>query len=222
MSDSTDISIPAMVDLVDGVWQDGFTYTVTAITDGSVNSGVFYDSGITSVTFPLSLTSIGNSAFELCSGLTGELNLGECTNLTSIGSYAFANCSGLTSVDLSGCTSLTSIGRNAFQSCSGLTGELNLSNCTNLTSIGRDAFQYCSGLTSVDLSGCTSLTSIGRYAFRNCSALESVVFPEGSTGWYVTTSATVTSGTPVDVTNSSTNASNLTGQYVDYYWKRNA
>ncbi len=397
LSDSTDVVIPSTVDLVDGVWQDGNTYTVTAIADRVYSSGVFYDSGITSIEFPSTLLSIGGRAFQNCSGLKGELNLGECTSLTSIGDYAFFDCSGLTGeLDFSNCTSLTSIGDRAFRGCSGLTGELNLGGCTSLTSIGwyafsscsgltgtvtipasvisigynpfaswsnlegivveegnseyylegnclienstktlitgfnsstipsdikaigyyafdgcsgltgelnlggctsltsiggwafngcdgltsislpssltsigNNAFQYCSGLTSVDLSGCTSLTSIGsdaftfcsgltsvdlsgctsltsigssafsycskltsislpssltsigRYAFSGCRVLESVVFPEGSTGWEVSTSSSMTNPISVNVTNPSTNARNLTGQYYNYYWKRN-
>ena len=238
VSNSTDISIPAMVDLVDGVWQDGFTYTVTAITDGGSTSGVFYNSGITSIELPSTLQTIGNYAFYSCSGLT---SISLPSSLTSIGRYAFSGCSELTSVNLSGCTSLTSIGESAFGGCSGLTS---ISLPSSLTSIEDYAFERCSGLTSVDLSGCTSLTiighsafgdcskltsislpssltSIGIWAFNGCSALESVVFPEGSTGWYVTRSSTATSGTNVSVTNASTNASNLTGQYLTYYWKRN-
>ena len=210
----------------------------------SINDGLFsHCSGLKSVTLPSTLKTIGRKAFYNCSGLTGGLNLGGCTRLTSIGDYAFRNCSGLTGgLDFSNCTSLTSIGGRAFYNCSGLTGGLNLGGCTRLTSIGSSAFFNCRGLTSIslpssltsigssafeDCSGLTSislpssLTSIGSYAFRDCSALESVVFPEGSTGWYVTTSSTATSGDPVDVTNSNTNASNLTGQYVEYYWKRN-
>ena len=74
-------------------------------------------------------------------------------------------------------------------------------------------------LTSVDFSGCISLTIIGENAFSGCTSLTSVTFPN-TTGWYVTTSPTATSGTPIDVTNPSTNASNFTGQYSSYYWKR--
>ena len=195
---------------------------------------------------PSYITSIGDYAFQNCSGLTGELNLGGCTSLTSIGGSAFDGCSGLTGeLNLGGCTSLTSIGDRAFDGCSGLTGELDLSNCTSLTSIGNAAFFDCSKLTSIslpssltsignsafyscdgltgelDLSNCTSLTSIGYMAFFDCGALKSVVFPEGSTGWYVTQDETATSGTPVSVTNSSTNARNLTDKYDNYYWKRN-
>ena len=217
-ADTTDIVIPAKVDLVDGVWQDGNTYTVTIIADGGSNTGVFEDSGITSVTFPSSLTSIGIAAFKYCSGLT---SISLPSSLTSIGSNAFGRCSGLTGeLDFSNCTSLTSIGSYAFQYCSGLTGELNLGGCTSLTSIGERAFSSCSRLTSVDLSGCTSLTSIGSFAFYGCRALESVVFPEGSTGCYVTQDETATSGDSVTVTDPSVNADNLTGQYEAYYWKR--
>ena len=157
--------------------------------------------------FALSLTGFNNSTIP--------------RDIKIIGDSAFHNCSGLTSISLP--SSLTSIGDYAFYYCEGLTGELNLGGCTSLTSIGEGAFGDCSGLTGeLNLGGCTSLTSIGSYAFGYCRALESVVFPEGSTGWYVTTSSTATSGDAVDVTNSSTNASNLTGQYRTYYWKRNA
>ena len=43
---------------------------------------------------------------------------------------------------------------------------------------------------------------------------------ENASDWYVTTSASATSGRDVDVTDLSVNASNLTGQYDNYYWKR--
>ena len=171
---------------------------------------------LTSISLPSSLTSIGINAFNVCDGLTGELDLSNCTSLTSIGNSAFSSCSGLTSISLP--SSLKAIGISAFSGCSGLTGELNLGGCTSLTSIGMSAFSSCSGLTSVTLP--SSLTSIGSSVFYNCSALESVVFPEGSTGWYVTRSSTATSGTSVTVTDPSVNADNLTGRFYDHYWKR--
>ena len=205
LSDSTDVVIPSTVSQnSSGEWIEDNTYTVTAIANASsYSNGVFYDSGITSVTFPSSLTSIGDNAFRFCSGLTGELNLGECTSLTSIGSSAFYNCSGLASISLP--SSLTSIGDGAFQSCSGLTGELNLGGCISLTSIGGSAFSDCSKLTSIslpssltsiggrafygcdgltgelNLGGCTSLTSIGDGAFGYCSKLTSISLPSSLT-----------------------------------------
>ena len=51
---------------------------------------------LTSVVLPQSLTSIGNSAFWGCSGLTGNLVIPE--SVTSIGGSTFSNCSKLTAV----------------------------------------------------------------------------------------------------------------------------
>ena len=202
-------------------------------------------SGLTSITFPSSLTSIGSSAFSDCSGLesiiveegnlvyhsadnclieteSNTLMLG-CKNsiipsyITSIGSYAFYGCSGLTSISLP--STLTSIGSYAFYGCSGLTS---ISLPSTLTSIGNSAFSGCSGLTgALDLSNCTSLTSIGGFAFYNCSNLDSITFPN-TTGWYATTSSTATSGTPMDMSNPTQNATWLTDTYDNYYFKRNA
>ena len=204
LSDSTDIVIPATVDLVDGVWQDGFTYTVTAIANGTSSTGVFYNSGITSITFPETLENIGNYAFyrcsgltsislpsslkaigsyafQNCSGLTGELNLGGYTSLTSMGTYAFRNCSGLTGeLNLGGCTSLTSIGISAFSSCSKLTS---ITLPFSLTSIGSDAFQYCDGLTGT-VTIPASVTEIGENPFVSCSNLEGIVVEEGNSEYY--------------------------------------
>ena len=65
---------------------------------------------------PAGVTSIGESAFEGCSGLTSvEIP----ASVTSIGSWAFSGCRGLTSVEIP--AGVTSIGYGAFSWCSGLT-----------------------------------------------------------------------------------------------------
>ncbi|QEJ95750.1 leucine-rich repeat protein [Treponema phagedenis] len=173
---------------------------VTKINGGD-RSGAFSGcSGLTSLTLPDGLTSIGIGAFVDCSGLT-SIDLSACTKLTSIEWGAFYDCSGLTSIDLSACTKLTSIEYNTFAGCSGLTSitlpdgltsiEYNtFAGCSGLTSITLpdgltsieyDTFSGCSGLTSIDLSACTKLTSIGNGAFYDCSGLTSITLPDGLT-----------------------------------------
>ena len=104
-------------------------------------------------------TEINQHAFQYCSGLTGALDLSNCTSLTSIGERAFDGCSGLTG-DLVIPEGVTSIGKYAFSGCYGLT-EVDLSNCTNLTSIGERAFFDCIRLTSV---------TINQYVFENATS----------------------------------------------------
>ena len=136
------------------------TYDVTSIGESAFRGC----SGLTSITIPNSVTSIGESAFYNCSGLT-SVTIGN--SVTSIGSSAFSGCSGLTSVTIP--NSVTSIGESAFYYCSGLT-SVTIPN--SVTSIGNSAFYKCSGLTSVTIPN--SVKSIGESAFYYCSGLTSV------------------------------------------------
>ena len=116
------------------------------------------------MTIPYSVTSIGNSAFYKCTGLT---SVTIPNSVTSIEAYAFSSCSGLTSIEIP--NSVTSIGYQAFYGCSGLT-SIEIPN--SVTSIGYQAFYGCSGLTSVTIPN--SVTSIEEETFKNCSSLTSV------------------------------------------------
>ena len=140
--------------------------------DNELGSRAFYNcSGLTSLSLPSGITSIGWEAFSGCSGLT---SLSLPSGITSIDSEAFSGCSGLTSLSLP--SGITSIGREAFSGCSGLTS---LSLPSGLTSIDFNAFSGCSGLTSLSLP--SGITSIGGNAFSGCSGLTSLSFPSGIT-----------------------------------------
>ena len=84
---------------------------------------------------PNSVTSIGNYAFEYCSGLT---SVTIPNSVKSIGHYAFYGCRDLTSVTIG--NSVTSIGGYAFYGCNGLT-SVTIPN--SVTSIGNEAFNGC-------------------------------------------------------------------------------
>lgn len=127
----------------------------------------FKDYEIRKATVKYGITSIGESAFLGCRGMT-ELTLPN--SVTSIGGNAFEGCNGLTELILP--NSVTSIGDSAFEGCSGLT-ELTLPN--SLTEIGKYAFRGCSGLTELTLPN--SITSIGDFAFYGCSGLTELILP---------------------------------------------
>ena len=93
------------------VTYSGTTYSVTSIGDSAFRGC----SGLTSITIPNSVTSIGSEAFQYCSGLT---SVSIPNSVTSIGDYAFYGCSGLTSVSIP--NSVTFISGAVFSGCSGL------------------------------------------------------------------------------------------------------
>ena len=128
-------------------------------------------SGLTSITIPNSVTSIGDGTFSGCNGLT---SITIPNSVTSIGNVTFNGCSGLTSVTIP--NSVTSIGESAFSGCSSLT-SITIPN--SVTSIGSYAFSVCNGLTSVTIPN--SVTIIGIEAFYGCSSLTSITIPNSVT-----------------------------------------
>ena len=179
--------------------------TAMVISQSTALSGeIIIPEEITYKDVPYSVTSIGNSAFNNCRGLT-SITIPD--SVTSIGSYVFSNCSRLESITvekgnsnyhsadnciietasgtlIAGCKnsvipndgSVTSIGSSAFYGCSGLTS---ITIPDGVTSIGSYAFHYCSGLTSITIPD--GVTSIGEGAFYYCKGLTSITIPDSVT-----------------------------------------
>jgi hypothetical protein len=113
-------------------------YPVTSI--GS--SAFFYQTTLTNVTIPGSITNIGFQAFTGC-GLT---SVSIPDGVVTIGQSAFMHCSSLTNVSFG--NSVTSIADGAFYGCTSLTNVFIPKNVTNIYST---AFVYCSNLTALDV-----------------------------------------------------------------------
>lgn len=90
--------------------------------DGSVTAignRAFSYGGLTSITIPDSVTTIGYAAFSNCTRLT---NVTIPDSVTTISYETFNYCSSLTSIEIP--ASVTIIGDEAFSSCSGLTNVI--------------------------------------------------------------------------------------------------
>ena len=164
--------------------------------------------GLTSVTIPSSVTSIGSSAFILCRNLT-KVEIGSIAAWCNIDfenytanplNYAqnlYLNGNKVTNLSLP--NSLTKIKDYTFYNCKSLT-KVTIPN--SVTEVCSYAFNGCSGLTSLTLPnslrtiqprafyGCSglpsleipnSVTSIGNYAFSGCTGMSLLTIPNSIT-----------------------------------------
>ena len=128
-------------------------------TKGIAIDAFNYCDGLTSVTIPNSVTTIGEYAFYDCDGLT-SVTIGN--SVTEIGKYAFYGCTGLTSITIPG--SVTTMGSRVFKGCSSLT-SVTIGN--SVTRIGFQAFSDCSGLTSITILATTPPNLDNQYGINS-------------------------------------------------------
>ena len=142
----------------------------------SIGDYAFYGSGLTSITIPNSVTSIGNGAF---SGTPWYDNLPDDEGVIYINKilYEYKDKRNMPdNISIVVKEGTISISPSAFSGCTGLT-SITIPN--SVTSIGGGAFSGCTGLTSITIPN--SVTSIGYRAFSNCTNLASIVVEEGNT-----------------------------------------
>ena len=155
--------------------------------------------GLTAITIPASVRSIGEYAFYYCVDLTTVI-FGENSRLTEIENAAFISCKSLTSLRLP--ASLRKIGSAAFRDCIALESVCFANNsmlselesaafigCEKLStfdfgvgcilgSVGDSAFSGCKSLTAITIPA--AVTTIGKSSFYQCEALASITFEKGS------------------------------------------
>ena len=158
-----------------------------------IGHAAFYETNITSIILPNTVTSIGDAAFCYCYALTSIVIP---NTVTRIGWSAFRYCYDLTSINIP--SSVTFIDECAFEDCESLTsieipeGVKSIKRYTffgcdrlesvvipnSVQSIGDYAFFWCSSLNSINLPN--KLRTIGEYAFRSCP-FTSITIPKSVT-----------------------------------------
>ena len=116
--------------------------------------------GLTSLSIPNSVTTIGHSIFKDCTCLT---SVSIANSVTNIGQAAFYGCSSLETIEIP--KSVKKIGHTAF-SCSGLR-EVEISH--SVENIGSYAFRGCSNLVKVKVPD--SVIQMDDLPFDECNPL---------------------------------------------------
>ena len=217
------ITIPASVTTIGGLAFGGCRSLVAINVDAanlnySSYFGVLYNKnqttlitapgGISAITFPNTITAIGDYAFPQCQVLE-SINIP--ASVVTIGANAFYSCINLNAINvdagnlnyssISGVLynkdqsilvrcpqqksgafqipgSVITIADSAFNFCSGLNG---ISIPSSVTTIGRQAFIGCNNLISITFAANSSLTIISDGAFDGCQNLTSITIPASVT-----------------------------------------
>lgn len=147
----------------------------------TIGHAAFFNSAVTSVTIPDSVTSISDEAFINCPKLT---NISIPNSVTYIGFSAFSSCTSLKSITLP--SSLSFISGALFLGCSQLT---TIHIPVSVTSIGNNSFADCPSLMTVTYPGSkTQWDAISKGSNNDvlenklvCNQLEATFTADGTT-----------------------------------------
>lgn len=156
--------------LPEKVYCDGVNYDVTAIAPRA-----FWNSAVTEVQIPNSITMIGDAAFADAEDLTGiTLPLG----LTAVSRYMLAGTA-ITSIVLP--EGVTDVGLGAFEDCTQLrTAFLPMT----LQRIGDRAFGYCSLLNEIYSDAATPPLTMGDNTFEGCDNIHVMLADHSTSNRY--------------------------------------
>lgn len=175
----TTINIPSSVTLIDNYAFMGCTsLTEFKIPNHVTEMGywVFYDSGVTEISVPASVTRLGSDSMSTFEGSNIQKVILE-EGITAIDEAQFANCTGLLEVVCP--STLKTIDSNAFTGCSALK-EFVVPD--GVTTIGALAFAECASLEKVTIPA--SVTVIGENLFMHflitSDTYPTIVTTEGS------------------------------------------
>ena len=183
-----------------------------------------YVEQIETVNIGKGVTTIGSSAFSLCTNLK-DVNIPD--SVTAIGGYAFHHCYNMRSIEIP--EGVTSISVYAFRNCTNLStvtfpstlkriGDYVFENCFSLymvslpngiSTISQGLFSKCSQLTYVSIP--TSVRTVEDDAFYGCSSLAEVYYGGSELDWN-----NIEISDHQDFTGSQSGNANLTAAVIHY------
>ena len=163
----TGMSIPKSVTEIGDFGLAGNGLTAVTLPDGlqSLGRGAFDTcASLTNTTLPAAITAVPGKCFADCTKL---LNVKYAGTVTAIGDLAFEGCKSLTAAPIP--ETVTELGASAFTGCTALT---DVTIPAGVTAIPEDCFRGCTALKDMKLPG--TVTSVGHNAFTGCTALGDV------------------------------------------------
>ena len=163
----TGMSIPKGVTEIGDFGLAGDGLTAVTLPDGlqSLGRGAFDTcASLTNTTLPAAITAVPGKCFADCTKL---LNVKYAGTVTAIGDLAFESCKALTEAPIP--ETVTTIDKAAFTGCTALT---DVTIPAGVTAIPEDCFRGCTALADMKLPG--TVTSVGHNAFTGCTALKDV------------------------------------------------
>ena len=163
----TGMSIPKSVTEIGDFGLAGNGLTAVTLPDGlqSLGRGAFDTcTSLTNTTLPAAITAVPGKCFADCTKL---LNVKYAGTVTAIGDLAFESCKSLVTAPIP--ETVTELGASAFTGCTALT-DVTLP--AGVTAIPEDCFRGCTALKDMKLPG--TVTSVGLNAFTGCTALKDV------------------------------------------------
>lgn len=162
--------------------QERLTSAIIPSTVSAISAYAFYGhSELQKITIPTSVTTIGENAFENCTGLA-DVNIASIEKWCGLifqnnksNPLTYANnlyCNDKLVTTLVTASTVSKIESYAFYNYSKL-GSINISN--GVKAIGDSAFYNCTGLTSIEIP--SNISSINSNAFEKCSNLSSITAP---------------------------------------------
>jgi hypothetical protein len=143
---------------------------------------------LTTINIPASVKSIGNGAFDGCTGIIQKEN-----GISYVDKWVIGHDSGIATVSLR--ADAVGIGDRVFAYSS------NLASITipeGMTRIGAGAFNNCTGLTSITIPD--SVTSIGSNPFAGCDKLTTLTVQSGNTAYYMSGNCLIERGSKTLIT----------------------